>query len=189
MTELYKLGVTNGSQRPDGSYVFLPDADLTRGELLVFLTRLLKIDTSQYDQVELPFADADSIAGWKLPAVKTMYALQVLEGTTRGGQRYAAVDDKVTRETAMTILGRVLANAESYDLSVFSDGATVSSWASAHVQTLVAKGVVEGAGGKLTPKRNITRGEVAKLLVLINGLEKKALEPRPDLTYVQPEQS
>lgn len=81
----------------------------------------------------------------------------------------------------MTILGRVLAASQNTDLSVFPDGGSVSSWASPYVQTLVALGVVGGSNGMLNPRAEITRAEIAKLLVEIYPLEKALLIPRLDL--------
>ncbi len=47
--------------------------------------------------------------------------------------------------------------------------------------TRVSQGIVEGSDGLLRPKNNITRGEAAKLLVSIAGLDKAELTPRPGL--------
>lgn len=179
VSQLYELGITNGYGQPDGTSVFKPNASLTRGELLAFITRLLNVDTGKYENVELPFADAGSIDGWLVPYVKAMYALGVLNGSGSGGKLYSNVNSSVSREEAMTMLGRVLAEQVSQDLSGYSDSGSVSGWARPYIETLVAKNVVEGSGGKLNPKSNITRGEAAKLLVEIDGLEKAALTQRP----------
>ena len=170
VTKLYKLSITTGSLTEDGTYIYQPDSGLTRGQLLVFITRMLDVDVEQYMGVELPFADADAIPEWMLPAVKAMYSLQVFSGSQQGGKLYANVYDNVTREAAMTMLGRVLAQPMSYDLSVFKDGGQVSQWASFYVQSLVAHGVVGGSGGYLYPAKAITRGEIAKILTLVSQL-------------------
>ena len=81
----------------------------------------------------------------------------------------------------MTFLGRVLAASQPYDLSRFSDAASVSSWADDHVQTLVSLSVVGGSNGRLMPKDNIDRAAVAKILVEAFPLEKALLLPRLDL--------
>lgn len=177
--KLYELGITNGYGQPDGTVVFKPNAKLTRGELLTFIARLLHVDTGEYQDVALPFADADSIDGWLLPYVKAMYALGVLNGSGSGGKLYANVSSSVSREEAMTMLGRVLADQVSRDLSGFTDGGSVSGWARPYVETLVGLNVVQGSGGRLNPKSDITRGEAAKLLAVIDGLEKAALTQRP----------
>lgn len=186
VTELYKMGITSGYSLPDGSYEFKPNGKLTRGELLTFIARLLNVDIDKYQDTELPFADADSIAQWLLPYVKAMYALQVFEGTGRNGDLFADVNSGVTREAAMTMLGRALAAQAEHDLSIFGDADQVSGWARAYVETLVSLGIVEGSGGVLRPKAGITRGEAAKLLVEVSPLEKAELIPRP-VEPTQPE--
>ena len=178
---LYMLGFANGYVQLDGTVVFQPDSALTRGELLTFIARLLHVDTAEYQDVTLPFADADGISEWMVPSVKAMYALSVLNGSESGGVLYANVDNGISREEAMTMLGRVLADEMYQDLSGFADSELVSDWALSYVETLVGLNVVHGSDGLLTPKSEITRGEAAKLLVEINGLEKAELTLRsPD---------
>ena len=184
VTRLYVLGITNGRSQADGTAVFQPDAGMTRGELFVFITRLLQVDPGEYQDVELPFEDAGSIEDWLLPSIKAMYALGVLNGSDVGGKLYANVSGGMSREEAMTVLGRVLADQVSQELSGFADGELVSDWARPYVETLVGLSVVEGSGGMLDPKSEITRGAAAKLLMGINGLEKAELtlrtpEPEP----------
>ena len=178
VTRLYKLGLTTGTQLEDGSYIYQPAGNLTRGQLLVFITRMLDVDTSLYEDVELPFDDVDSIPVWMLPAVKAMYTLQVFSGSASGDKLYANVNDYVTREAAMTMLGRVLAQPLSCDLSQFKDGGSVSQWATFYVQSLVAYGIVGGSDGYLNPGRNITRGEIAKILTMVAELPHAELAPR-----------
>ena len=197
--QLYDMGITEGYVQPDGTAQFKPDNKVKRGEMLTFITRLLGVDTKQYENVKLPFADADSMAGWVQPYVKAMYALGIFEGSTSNGKLYANVNSNVTREAAMTMLGRVLKAQASCDLSRFSDSGSVSAWARPYVETLVAQNVVAGSNGRLKPKAAITRGEMAKLLVEIDQLDKAPLSPRPEDsgaqakptpggTYVNPEQ-
>ena len=149
----------------------------------MFISRMLGVDTGLYQDVTLPFADLNDIAGWMLPDVKAMYALGVFQGSGRNGALYADVKDSVTREAAMTMLGRVLAEYRTCDLSAFSDGGQVSGWAAPYVQTLTALGVVEGSGGALRPQAYIDRAAAAKLLVLIYGMEKAPLTPRNGLDF------
>ncbi|MGN0985926.1 MAG: phosphodiester glycosidase family protein [Candidatus Enterenecus sp.] len=182
VTRLYQMGITVGILQPDGTYTYNPGGQVSRGELLVFLTRLLGVDTSLYESVELPFADAADIPAWMLPSVKAMYALQVFEGTAGAdGVLTANVKSKVTREAAMTMLGRVLRDAQSCDLSGFEDSNAVSSWAAPHVQTLVAEGIVVGSGGRLNPRATLDRASIAKLLVEVSTRPLAELTPRDGL--------
>lgn len=187
VTKLYKMGLTTGSQAEDGSWVYNPNGKLTRGELLVFISRMLGVDTTQYADVELPFADSGSIAEWMLPHVRAMYALQVFSGSSYDGVLYAEVGSEVNREQAMTMLGRILAQQVSCDLSVFSDGGSVSAWAAPYVQTLVAQGIVSGSEGKISPQNSMTRGETAKLLTMVSELPRAALNVRGDLVINETE--
>ena len=178
---LYQLGLTTGYGQADGTALYAPDGRLTRAELLAFITRLLGVDESAYHMVELPFADNETIPNWAQNYVQAMYTLGVLKGSENGGKLYADVNSYVTREETMTFLGRILADSQPCDLSLFPDAASVSSWALPHVQTLVALNVVGGSNGRLDPKSYIDRAAIAKLLVEIYPLDKALLLPRLDL--------
>ena len=181
VTQLYQLGLTTGKGAVNGQRVYDPGGLVTRAEMMVFLTNLLGVNAEAYNSIVLPFADTDSIPSWALPSVKAMYSMKVLKGTWVGNYQYANMNNYITREEAMTFLGRVLAAAQPFDLSGFSDVSEVSSWASGHVQTLVALGVVGGNNGKLMPQSNIDRAALAKILVKAAPLEKALLLPRLDL--------
>lgn len=181
VVQLYELGLTTGYGQPDGTAVYRPNNPVTRAELLAFITRVLGVDESAYYTVELPFADNTSIPNWAQLYVQAMYTLGVLKGSENGGRLYADVNSYVTREEAMTFLGRVLAVSQSADLSAFPDAGSVSDWASPHIQTLVSLNVVGGSNGYLNPKANVDRAAIAKMLVEIYPLEKALLVPRLDL--------
>jgi len=179
--QLYDLGLTTGYNQEDGTAVFLPENPLTRAELLAFLTRVLGVDETAYYTVETPFADNTEIPNWAQLYIQAMYTLGVLKGSERDGKLYADVNSCVTREEAMTFLGRVLADSQTCDLSRFPDAPSVSGWAAPHIQTLVSLGIVDGSNGLLEPKTDINRAAIAKLLVKVYPLEKALLVPRLDL--------
>ncbi|MDE6259401.1 MAG: phosphodiester glycosidase family protein [Oscillospiraceae bacterium] len=181
VTQLYQLGLTTGKGSVNGQRVYDPNGLVTRAEMMVFLTNLLGVRADAYNSITLPFADTNTIPSWALPSVKAMYSMKVLKGTWVGNKQYANMNSYITREEAMTFLGRVLAASRPYDLSRFSDAASVSSWANDHVQTLVSLDVVGGSNGRLMPKNNIDRAAVAKILVEAFPLEKALLLPRLDL--------
>lgn len=168
---LYALGISDGEAGSGGRRVYHPDRSLTRGELMVMIVRMLGIDPADYSDVELPFADSESIPKWARPYVRAAYALKLVDGVDRGGKKYADAGEPVSREQAMTLIGRTLDEVLESDLSAFSDGAQVSRWASSYVQTLVALNIVEGSKGRLAPKDDITRGEIAKILSMVAALE------------------
>lgn len=164
MTLLYQKGVALGTVEGDGLRYFYPGSRLTRQEWAAFLVRLLGEDTANYDGVELPFADADAIASWALPYVRAAYALELMSGAQTAQGLMANPQAEITREEVMTIVGRALDTAQESDLSGYADAGEVSAWALAHVQTLVARGIVQGSNGLLSPKAPITRAEASKIL-------------------------
>ncbi|MBP1736974.1 MAG: hypothetical protein H6Q60_855 [Oscillospiraceae bacterium] len=163
--QLYDFGVTTGVDT-DAGLCYYPSKSITRGEFFLMVARWMGLDTSQYEDIDLPFADSDSIASWALSGVKAVYAEGILTGSEENGALYAKTDSVITRAEAMTILGRTLDAAETADLSSYADAADVPTWAASYVQTLVAAGIINGDDtGKLNPNANITRAEVAKILV------------------------
>lgn len=164
MTLLYQRGIAQGTVEGDGLRYFYPGSRLTRQEWAAFLVRLLGEDTAKYETVELPFADAGAISSWALPYVRAAYALELMGGAQTGQGLMANPQAEITREEVMTVVGRALDTAQEADLSGYADADQVSGWALAHVQTLVARGIVQGSDGKLSPKSPITRAEAAKIL-------------------------
>ena len=72
----------------------------------------------------------------------------------------------ITREQLVTMLYRYAGSpAASGSLDNFSDASTVSSYAVNAMQWAVANGIVNGSNGKLNPKNDATRAEVAAILM------------------------
>ena len=183
VTQLYLLGITTGVTEADGQVYFYPNRTITRGELLTLVVRMMGVDATQFANVTLPFADTESIdKNWLLPYVQAAYSLGIFTGAERGGALYADVSTPVTRESAMTIIGRTLGYTQTADLSGYADGEQVSDWAETYVQTLVALGVVQGSDGNLSPQANITRGEIAKIISVTVTLPPQESDPEEEET-------
>lgn len=165
ITTFYFEGVLEGSKNADGQMVYRPDDSMTRQEFICALIRWLGVDTDQYADAELPFADADAIASWASDSMKAAYRLGYLTGTGKNGKLYADPTSTITREAAMTILARTAGASSTSDaLDRFSDAGDVSSWAKEALTAMVEEGVIDGSGGKLLPQGNVTRAQVAKML-------------------------
>lgn len=164
-TCLNDRGIITGIQA-GGKTWFYPDRSITRGDFALMTARWLGLDLDSYAAVSLPYADAASIPSWDRNAMKALYALGIMQGSTGSdGKVYANAKASITRAEAMTILGRLLPQGYgAASLTGFSDGSKVPSWAKDHVSTLVGLGVVSGSGGTLRPNDTVTRAEVAKLL-------------------------
>ena len=161
-TYLYYAGVTSSVSTE--ATLFAPDRNITRGEFFTMAARWLGLDLNDYNDVALPFADADQIPSWAVNAVKAMYSLGILKGTESGGQLWANAGAAISRAEAMTILGRTQAKGYGENDLTFTDAADVPDWALSYVCSLVGQGVVNGTDNRINPNKSITRGEVAKLL-------------------------
>lgn len=165
ISNLYFREILKGDENGAGELVFRPDDSMTRQEFVVSMIRWLGVDTADYADVELPFADEKQIADWAVDAVKAAYELGYFTGSQSGKKIYADPTDTITREAAMTLLARTL-NAESKSdaLEDFSDEKRVSEWARPALTAMVERGVINGIDGKLQPQGNVTRAQVAKML-------------------------
>ena len=156
-------GIVNGV---DASH-FDPNGEMTRAAFCTMLSRYLGLDTSAYENVQLPFADLSDIPDWALPHVKAMYALGYVGGRDQGdGTTVFAADASITRAEIFTLLGRMSPKGFEESCSVtFTDQASIPDWALSGVKIVAAMGVVDGyEDGTVRASNTATRAEVAKIL-------------------------
>ena len=146
-------GLLNGANgRIDGAGL------LTRAQMAAIINRAFAAkktaDLSGYNDVS---ADA-----W----YRSDLAAAVAMGTFQGANGQLNPERPITREEAFAVLARAFAleSGSTASLNVFSDSASVSSWAADSAAALVENGYVNGANGALNPKNNITRAEFAKII-------------------------
>ena len=168
MAALYHQGVLTGVMEGDQLYAY-PDQGVTRKEFAVLLSRYMGINTADYASVEVPFADMDQVDAWAADAVRAMYALGIVGGSTVNGQQIFDPNSILTRAQAVTMLGRMqdTEGVVPADLSVFSDAASVPPYALEHFQTMVSLGVISGNEGKLDPNGTMTRAAICKILATL----------------------
>lgn len=164
---LYDQGISTGVASGD-TFLFQPAKNITRGEFALMIARWMRLDLTAYSSVQLPFADTADIPAWCLDAVKAMYALGIMQGSSNGNgsATYAYAGQSISRAEALTMLGRVQAKGHAAaDLSIYTDASKVPSWAADYIATMVGQGVISGRpGGTLAPMTPITRCEIAKIL-------------------------
>ena len=115
-----------------------------------------------------PFSDTDDAD------VLKAYSLGVVKGM--GGGLYAP-DDTLTREQAMTMLGRVWelvktgvvgdgSSLQHGDVQKFDDDSSISDYAKDYIYFFAAQGVVDGIGNNLLdPRAQMTREAALKMTV------------------------
>ena len=157
------IGFEDGTFRPNGQ--------MSRA---MFAMVLWRVAGSPASSAALPFADVAADA-WYADAVRWAYAAGVINGVST-----TAFDPEspVTREQMVTMIVRYAEKIGAVtgardDLSQFSDGMQVSSYALAAVRWAVAVGLLRGMdNGRLEPQGTATRAEVATLLMRFAALRK-----------------
>ncbi|MBE6036855.1 MAG: hypothetical protein E7223_04430 [Clostridiales bacterium] len=159
---LYQQGLTKGVETANG-IEYQPNNKMTRQEIAVMMARWLGIE-GRYDDVELPYTDADKIPEWALPAAKAMYATGIIAGVKyNDGVRFNGTS-QVTRQEVMTIIGRIQERGYTEAELDFKDANKVASWAAPYVKSLVGQGIISGDAGMLRPLDPVSRGEAAKII-------------------------
>ncbi|NEW06962.1 hypothetical protein GK047_13205 [Paenibacillus sp. SYP-B3998] len=152
-------GVGNGS--------FNPDQDITRAEFAAILIRGLGL---KLKAGATPFSDVDR-KEWFASAIGTAFTYNLISGLEDGTFR---PNDKITREQAMTIMGRAMtitgleakpSQITEQLLNAFTDAGTISNWAKSGISDCLQSGLVSGrTSTELAPKVFITRAEVAVIV-------------------------
>ena len=159
---MYTQGVVNGVDETH----FSPDSSVNRAQCAVMICRWLGIDASEYAGDTVEFADSSQIPDYAVNAVKAVYRLGIITGLDEPGGVYFAPNSALTREQAMTIMGRILKRGYRLaDTGVYSDGGSVQSWAAGYVSELIGRGVISGfEDGTVRPAAPVTRAQLVKIL-------------------------
>ena len=161
---LASTGVITGVEN-DGKFYFNPNQKTTRTEMAVIISRYLGLDLNNYNDVILPFADNNQIAGWAVPYIKAVYAEGLMSGSIANDVLLFNPTAPVTRAEALTILGRTLPQGYTEANLDYKDAQQIAAWTKPHLAKLVALGVVGGySDNTIKPSIPITRAEVATIL-------------------------
>lgn len=137
---------------------FNPNGQLTCAHFAAILARLLKLPAAK----DAGFSDNTPDA-WHYDAINRCAAAGILKGNLNGT---VTPNAPITRERAMVMLGRALDEPiENPDLTQFTDGAQVASYARGMLAALIKAGVVGGVtADQLAPQNNITRAATVTIL-------------------------
>ena len=140
-----KYVADKGLMSGTGDKKFSPNGSTTRGMLMTVLARCAGKDTAgstPWYQAGMDWAKENGVSDGTKPT------------------------ENITREQLVTMLYRSAGSpAASGSLDNFSDSASVSGYAVNAMKWAVANGIVNGSNGKLNPKNNATRAEVAAILM------------------------
>lgn len=140
-----------------------PNRNITRSEFVTMLNRAFG-----YEQTgKQPFSDVRT-SDWYYDDISIAYTAGYFKGTSGST---ASPEATMTREEAATMVCRnlMLQPQAAEDLS-FTDSRTASSWSRGYIKTAAEDGILRGyPDGSFRPTANITRGEVAAMLVRVIG--------------------
>ena len=151
-TKPYASGYDDGS--------FLPNNNITRGELAAMIARLSYGDDLPDGMYQASFPDVDSDA-WFNKYIGYLEDKNVLSGYEDGTFRPM---DTITRGE----ISAVIARAQRYDLisynNIFTD-VTENDWAKDYIETLADKNIVSGyEDGTFGPYSPLTRAEAVAII-------------------------
>lgn len=155
-------GLMNGTD----TTTFAPNGAMTRGMLATVLYRM----SGETAQAGSAFGDVESTA-YYAQAVQWANDKGVISGTSSG---VFSPDQSVTREQLAAMLYRYAgADAESADLSAYTDAGQISSYAADAVSWCISKGILTGSSATtLNPGGTATRAEVATMLTRFQNVTK-----------------
>ena len=163
-----KQGVVNGYTEKDDTVVFKPQDNMTRAQFAVMISNYLKIDLKKYENVELPFDDAELIPDWAIKQVKAMYKEGIISGRQNGDTLVFDSNALLTRAEASVMLFRILPKGLKKATINFADKDKIPTWATDGISVLVNLKALNGyEDNTILPDKNITRAECAKLLYSI----------------------
>lgn len=138
---------------------------ITRAELVAMINRAFGYTR----KAGSPFEDVPS-SKWYADDIDIAYNAGYFQGTSTTPP-LASPEASVTREQAAVFMARNLMLQETVGETLgFSDSRTLSEWSRGLIGAAVQENVLTGySDGSFQPKKNITRGEVAAMLVRAIG--------------------
>lgn len=170
VTSLQERGIVNGTSET----TFSPDATIRRGDFMLMLYNAAgKPDCA----VTSGFTDVPEDAYYK-----TAVDWAKEQGIAAGiGEGIFDPSGTLTREQAFAFMCRALSTlnvpyteGDIAVLSNFGDSADVADYARTPAATLIQLQIVSGSDGKLTPKAELTRAQMARILYAALELQPKS---------------
>ena len=156
IAKLYALNITTGTS----ATTFSPNASLTRAQFAVMVARALKLEPTGAPV----FRDVQG--KWYANAVQALVENGIVKGI---GDDLFAPGATITRQQTAVMLLRILQHSGYTDVkeqSTFNDAGNISAHAQAAFATLQHLNILTGNEGYANPHEQLTRQQMAKLLVL-----------------------
>ncbi|MBR4949527.1 MAG: S-layer homology domain-containing protein, partial [Clostridia bacterium] len=135
----------------------------------------LGVDSTQFSDVSLNFADYNAEGEWSANYVKAAVALGLMKGSEVDGKLYLNGNNSISRQEFFAIFARAMQitdKDEAYkntDLSKFVDKDKIAPWFVDNIKYLVHNKIVDGnpdgkGGYIINPEGQILRCEIIKMV-------------------------
>jgi len=152
--------VVNGT----GKGLYSPQNKISRGDFMLMIYKAFDLKATATNTTNFPDVKTGSYYYDAILAAKSLKVAAGSEGKFNPDQAISRQDAMVIIVNALKAANKQLTVGTQNDLSAFSDKGDVASYAQAAVSTLVKAGIISGNDGKIKPKDNITRAEMAVIL-------------------------
>lgn len=159
-----KFASENKLFQGSGETTFSPGGTMTRAMFVTVLGRMAQADTKKYSSEYGDVAEDQYYAGYVAWASVNGIVSGSGDGTFRP-------DDRITREQLALILyryarqtGADVSNTNEVKAAAYPDFKTVMDAAKPAVCWAVNKGILNGSGGRLEPKGQASRAQVAQMI-------------------------
>ena len=156
---------------PNGSTIFRPEDVITRAEVAVLMSNVLRLDEAAWSNINLPYDDLAEIPVWAMGAVKALYANGFMTGVgTANGRRIFSPHSNFSRAEMFGIIGHTIPRGivKNAGAKNFADYNNIPSWSIEYVDLLIGMGVVTGSNNRLNPSGTVTRAEFTTILARIS---------------------
>ena len=148
---------------------FLPNFPMTRGMFVTCLGRLAGMDPADWSGAT-GFRDVAE-DHYAAPYVRWAGETGLMQGTS---EDTFSPNETITRQEMAAVLARFIRSldveGEPFDLSVYRDQESISSWATDGVALCSSLGILQGSDGQFRPKDPTTRAMAAAVLARLDGL-------------------
>lgn len=160
LQDLNAFGIMRGNEYGD----MMPDKSVTRAEFAVLVNKALGY---REKAAKLPFRDV-AAKDWFADDISISYNMGYLSGTSN---TTVSPNGTLTREQALVILGRNLMLQPSVGESFsFADSRSFGSWSRGYIEPAIEAGIISAdSSGNFNPQKQITRGELAGMLIKAIG--------------------
>ena len=144
---------------------------LTREDFCVAVAKLF--NNGRTSEVSPPFEDVSDVRSESLPFLAALYEDGLLMGVDARGMLYMHPNAPMTRQEAVTFLGRVLGRT-SYNAMIFTDADMIAPYAYEYIAWFVDWGLIVGyPDGSFGPGNHMNAGELAFLSTRVLDHQKR----------------